>query len=177
MRVALTILAGTLGFFLTLALHILIWRLIKPVRQIVWLIIIFLLLPLLGYLSVFVGILIAGSNSLIQATAWLELLFAFIWQLALSLAYIMTYPPIQTGCPTLIIVLAVYRSMPGGLSAGEIRNLFSEHTLFDERKRELKEDGLVQLEDSVWRLTRAGKVISAIFWKYRRLLKLPPGEG
>ena len=177
MRVSLTLLVGTLGFIITLILHIFIWRLYRPTRQILLLAIIFILLPLMGYLSIFIIIIIYGANSLLQVTTSLELLFAFIWHFALSLAYIMTYPPIQTGCPTLIIVLAVYRSMKEGLSAGDIRNLFSEHILFIERMRELEEDGLVQSKDSIWRLTFAGKTVRAVFGKYRRILKLPIGEG
>ena len=158
---------GTASFLGALALHILAWRWKKPPREMTWLLVIFILLPAAAWLA---GIILGGVEPERAA-------LAFIWHTALSLAYIMTYPPIQAGCPSLKIVLAVHRSGDEGLSREGISALFSEESMFDERFNNLVEDGLVSWQYDAWGITGAGRIIARFFLFYRRLLKLPLGEG
>lgn len=158
---------GTASFLVAFFLHAALWRRGRPAREMTRLFVIFAVLPLPFYLA-------AGAAEPGRA---LPLLFAFLWHLALSAAYIMTYPPIQAGCPSLKIVLLVKNAGAKGLSAEEIRSLFSRDALFDERFRDLVKDGLVAFKYDAWGITLGGRVLSRVFLLYRRLLGLPLGEG
>ena len=161
---------GTAGFLAAFLLHVIIWRRRKPPREMMWLVIIFILLPGLAYLSIWLG----GGAA--PARGWAFLL-AFIWLAALSSAYIMTYPPIQAGCPSLKIVLEIHRNRPGGLTLEEINGLFPRQAMFSDRFDDLVEDGLVSWEYDTWGITGTGRLVARCFLAYRRLLKLPLGEG
>lgn len=165
---------GGASFFFAFFIHVLFWRLFHPERQIFWLVTIFLLLPTLAYGA---GFLIQSPVGLAALTSPFNLLLSLIWHSALAAAYIMTYPPIQTGCPSLNIVLAVFRSGREGLSEGEIRNIFSTDSLLSRRIRDLKSDGLIDLKEGAWGLTFPGRFLRTFFSVYRRLLGLPAGEG
>lgn len=172
MLVASALLVGTLSFLAAFVLHSAIWRWKRPEKQILWLTAVFLILPILLYLGIIILTLVERQ----QGTA-IFFVFSGLWHLALSSAYIMTYPPIQTGCPSLNIVLAVNSSMPEGLSGEEVRRIFSEQALVSKRFKDLTGDKLIRMKEGAWGLSFTGKIISKIFSRYRRLLKLPPGEG
>ncbi len=158
---------GTASFLIALALHILIWRRAKPPREMTWLVVIFILLPAaVGSAFVLFGKLELGRSAL-----------AFIWHAALSSAYIMTYPPIQAGCPSLKIVLAISRAGAAGLSREEIVSLFSEKSMFSDRFNDLVEEGLISWQYDTWGISGVGRVIARFFIFYRKILKLPLGEG
>lgn len=106
-----------------------------------------------------------------------NLIFTLLWHGALSSAYIMTYPPIQAGCPSLKIMLAVSSSLSEGMTSEEINQLFPEDTLFTERIEDLEKEGLITLKYDVWGITFTGRLLSKFFAAYRNLLKLPIGEG
>lgn len=161
---------GSVSFAAAFLVHILIWRWRKPKRQIASLAAVFLLFPFLAYLAFFLHAL---PGSVFPWTA----LFAFLWHSALSSVYLMTYPPIQAGCPSLKIVLLVKNAGPAGLSADEIRGLFSKDALFEERFQDLVKDGLVSFKYDAWGITLSGRILSRFFLAYRRLLNLPLGEG
>lgn len=157
---------GTAGFLAALAVHILIWRRAKPPREMAWLVGIFLVLPALAYL----GVLIFNGG------IW-GLLLAFIWHSALSSAYIMTYPPIQAGCPSLKIILEIDRHRPEGLTREEINGLFPPESMFSDRFDDLVEEGLISWQYDAWGISGTGRLLARFFLAYRRILKLPLGEG
>jgi hypothetical protein len=164
---------GLLSFALAFVVHVIIWRLFKPARQILLLVLIFLVIPILLYLMFSATLLIGNSGG----DRPLHLDFSLLWHLALSSAYIMTYPPIQTGCPSLNIIFAARRARGGGMSEEEIHALFTPQALLSDRIRELGGDGLIRLQDSAWGLTFTGRTVRMIFGAYRNLLGLPFGEG
>ncbi len=159
---------GTAGFLASLLLHVILWRWRKPPREMMWLVIIFILLPGLVYLGIFLGIRAAEGG------AWL---LSYLWLSALSAAYIMTYPPIQAGCPSLKIVLEVHRNRSRGLSREEIDGIFPREAMFSDRFDDLVEDGLVSWEYDAWGITGTGRLVARFFLAYRRLLRLPIGDG
>ena len=172
MLALLSILIGTFTFLAALAAHILIWRRCRPARQILLLMLIFFAVPGVAYLAFFF------SGFIGQHFPALLIALAGVWHLALSAAYIMTYPPIQTGCPSLNIVSAVHRAGKDGLSDEELLNLFDPDELLSERFRDLTGDGFIELkDDDAWGLNLSGKIVGAVFRIYRRILKLPWGEG
>jgi hypothetical protein len=164
---------GTASFLGAFIVHAALWRGGRPRREMTKLFTLFILLPLPLYAA---GVLMQVLDPENPGSA-LPVLFSYIWHLALAGAYIMTYPPIQAGCPSLKIVLMVKNAGPQGLSAGEIRGLFSRDALFEERFQDLVKDGLVAFKYDAWGITLGGRVLSRIFLAYRRLLNLPLGEG
>ncbi len=157
---------GTASFLAALAVHILTWRRSKPPREMAWLVGIFLALPALAYL----GVLIFTGGT------W-RLILAFIWHSALSSAYIMTYPPIQAGCPSLKIILEVHRHRAAGLSREEINGLFPPESMFSDRFDDLVEEGLISWQYDAWGISGTGRLLARFFLAYRRILNLPLGEG
>ncbi len=159
---------GTGSFLIALAVHILAWRRKKPPREMMWLVIIFVILPGIFYCL----ILIRGHSPSV-----FFLILTFIWHSALSSAFIMTYPPIQAGCPSLKIVLEIHRNRPDGLNLKEIQHLFPRESMFSDRFDDLVEDGLISWEYDAWGITGTGRLLARFFLIYRRILKLPVGEG
>ncbi len=168
---------GTAGFLAALLLHIITWRWRKPPREMMWLVIIFILLPGLAYAGILIVNWRAASPAVFPDNLGWKLLISFIWLGALSSAYIMTYPPIQAGCPSLKIVLEVHRNRPGGMTVEEINGLFPREAMFSDRFDDLVEDGLVSWEYDAWGITGTGRLVARFFLAYRRILKLPIGEG
>ncbi len=160
--------AGTAVFLLSLALHVIVWRVRRPTRQLAWLVSLFFLLPAALYL----GYWFLGPAPNIS-----RLLLAGVWNFALSLAYILTYPPIQTGCPSLCIIAAVYSAGKKGMTEEEIQKIFSQDSLFSQRMYDLVGDGLVSLRSRDAGITSTGRGLVTFFTLYRRILGLPKGEG
>jgi len=158
----IVLLAGSGCFLAALVLHIVIWRTRRPSREMFWLVVIFLIVPVVPMLLLFRS----GSG----------VIAAIIFHWALSLAYIMTYPPIQAGCPSLKIILAVDKAGEPGLSLKEIEEIFSQDTLFFDRFDDLISDGLIAWKYDTWGISATGRWLTRFFSAYRRLLKLPLGE-
>lgn len=150
---------GSAGFILSFTAHIIIWRVVRPLNQVIWIFSIFILLPVLTY--VFIG----------------SPVFTILWHIALSAAYIMSYPAIQAECPTLKIVLAVSRAMPKGLAAEDINSIFTENKLLSDRFDDLIKDKFIFFRDNKWVLSPKGRFLVNFFSAYRRTLNLPLGEG
>jgi len=165
----LVIAAGTATFLGAFFVHAACWRRGRPSREMTKLFLVFIGLPLPLYA--------AGAFGRALGVSPLSFLFAGLWHLSLSAAYIMTYPPIQAGCPSLKIVLMVKNAGSRGLSGDEVRGMFSKDALFEERFQDLVKDGLVAFKYDAWGITLGGRVLSRIFLAYRRLLNLPLGEG
>jgi hypothetical protein len=169
---------GTISFLIALMVHILIWRFKKPPREMMWLVVIFILLPGIIYFGIVLSSLFSSSRqSCFAHPDIINRILTFIWHSALSSAYIMTYPPIQAGCPSLKIMLAIYSSRTAGMTIKDIERIFPEDTLFSDRFDDLIEDGLISWKYDAWGITGTGRLLARIFLTYRRLLKLPIGEG
>lgn len=168
---------GGASFLIALLVHILVWRIFQPPRQMMWLVIIFIIFPGLLFITLFAVSHLGTEPTGRFLASPFNLFLLIIWHTALSSAYIMTYPPIQTGCPSLKIILAIHSFMPEGLTAEKINEFFSQDTLFTDRFNDLIEDGLISWEYDTWGITATGKLLSKFFSTYRRFLKLPTGEG
>ena len=173
----LVLLWGTISFTAALVVHIIIWRIFQPNRQMMWLVVIFIILPGLLYIALFIIFYLGALPHRCFLASPFNLFFTLIWHCALSSAYIMTYSPIQAGCPSLKIMLSIAATMPEGMTFKDIEQIFSEDTLFSDRIEDLEEDGLITLKYNAWGMTFTGRLLSEFFLAYRKLLKLPLGEG
>ncbi len=160
-------LAGAV-FVLVLATHVGWWRIRRPRREMAHLVAIFLVFPLAFLLALYL---------LLPASTLPGLLYRGLLLSSLSLIYIMTYPPIQAGCPSLRIVLAVKQAGEPGLSFAEILALFPPESLFFDRFDDLVGEGLISWQYDSWGISATGRWIARFFLALRRALGLPLGEG
>lgn len=148
---------GIAGFALSFLSHVLIWRLVKPERQLVWLAGIFLLAPALIYAGLF--FILADKADLVLSGV-LHILF--------SLAYIFSYPAIQAPSPSLKIIREVYAAMPRGLDRGELSRILEADKPLDFCIDNLMEERLVCLRGNKLELTLWGRLVSGFFRNYSR---------
>lgn len=155
------------AFAATLAIHVVIWRLCKVRREMLWVFLLFLILPI-----VVIGFAVAfGYAGMLDALAvWLA-------HVALSAAYVQTYPAFREEIPSFRILLAISAAGERGMTQEEVLSLFEKSSLFADKMMDLNNDGLLREVDGRLRLTRAGRLIALAFYRYRRLLGLESGLG
>lgn len=159
---------GFLLFFICLLIHIIIWRLRHPKRQILALFSLFLSFPVLFYL------LLTRIGLLLDVK---DLPQIYLLYYALSLAYIFTYPAAQAACPSFIILRIIRSSMPRGLTKDEIYTYCLGKKLFSSGIHDLLDENLVIDKNGWLELTEKGRLVLKIFIILRKLFGLPAGEG
>lgn len=156
-----------IAFVATLTIHVVVWRLCRVRREMLWVFILFLLLPMvvtsLGVAFGYVGML--------------EALAVWLAHVALSAAYVQTYPAFREEIPSFRILLAISAAGERGMTQEAILSLFEKSSLFADKMTDLDNDGLLREVDGRLRLTRAGRLIARTFYHYRRLLGLESGLG
>jgi len=168
---------GTFSFVCSFFVHLEIWRTLRPGKQMGLLTMIFVLGPVCLFISLFVaGQLFQSPGSWFVRNPF-NLSCVFIWHLALSAAYIMSYPAIQAESPSLVMLLAIAESMPQGLNARQIENTFPPDALINDRANDLHAEGFMRRRGDQDIPTAKGRLLCGIFTSYRRLLGLPRGEG
>jgi len=149
-------------------LHILLWRLKRPNRHALSLLFIFIIIP---------GVFLASVGMLSENISWTEVCGIFLLHASLSFAYIQVYPASQADSPSFKILLHVGKSMPQGMTAGEIQALFPAAVLLDARIEDLVRATLVSEKDGKLSLTKQGELLIRPFIYLRQILGLPAGEG
>lgn len=159
---------GFLTFFIAFCLHVFIWRVFKPKNQMTVIFTIFLFIPFILFLAI---LPVSGFTSLFDFLAVALLYFS------LSCAYIQTYPVIYVYAPSLQIVHIISKSNEGGLSFLELENHFNNSGMLDERLNDLLVEKFVFYENEKLLLTLKGKFLATVFYYFRKLYGLKPGEG
>jgi hypothetical protein len=165
------IIISILTFITVFIAHIIIWRTIKPKNQITWLLIIFIVAPIIILLTLF----IINDASDLQGSILSILLYY-----ALAGVYIQTYPAIQANCPSLFITYFIGKHL-NGVDLNEIKNIVDSKCLtkVDTRIEDLVKDGFVKIDPSKKiTLTSKGDLLATLFILYRsKFLGLTEGEG
>lgn len=156
-----------IAFAATLAVHVVVWRLCRVRREMLWVFVLFLLLPI-----VVTGL--AMATGYVGATYTLA-----VWLIhaALSVVYVQTYPAFREEIPSFRILLAISVTGGRGMSQQEILSLFEKSSLFADKMTDLNNDGLLREVDGRLCLTPAGRLLALVFYRYRRLLGLESGLG
>ena len=165
-------------FFLAImSIHVFVWRVFKPKRQITALFLVFAALPAVIIALLFVASLNGSNFALIapfEPEGWA---MTFVLQMALSSAYVLTYPAIQAGSPSLVILLILGASEGKKASYEFLSEFFNEEKLFLPRLKDLVESGLVYKDAGVLRATTRGRVMIVPFMALRKILGLSAGRG
>ncbi len=165
-------------FFSCLLIHVLLWRVKRPLRQASALFLIFIGLPVIFSALVFGISLFSHKNCFIIAgLTGAEWALVLLLDLALSAAYILTYPAAQAISPSLKILLIIGGASPTGVSYEEMVNEFPAKDLFDRRVEDLFDEELIREESGGLVLTSSGAALARVFILIRKLLGLPAGKG
>jgi len=148
-------------------IHVLLWRLFKVRKQILWLFLIFLGVPTVALFTN----LSRGADP-VEWSLWYLLVFT------LSCCYILFFPAVQTESPTLAMVRHIDQRKPfGGLTRDEIMAAMCSDQPVQDRLIDLRNNGLIRASTGPQRLSGSGRLVAAFFYWYRRAMGLPCGEG
>jgi hypothetical protein len=168
------LLAGFTSFSCCLGLHVVLWRVARPRSDMRGLFSIFLVVPTA------VALLILAARAVVPEAGMpdgLQVAAVLLLHLALSSAYIQSYPAAQAMAPSLEIAYAVRRSMPRGLSREELLARLNTGALVQERVEDLVADRLVRVEGDRYVLTPASAGLIRFFLGLRALLGLRQPGG
>ncbi len=166
--------AGFVSFACCLILHVVLWRVARPRSDIRCLLILFLAAPAVIAL---VACAVALTNATVRCLDRLDVLAVLLMHLALSSAYVQTYPAAQARSPSLEIAYAVGRSMPRGLSREELLAIVDTGRLVDARVEDLLANRLVRREGDRYGLTALSTGLVRVVLVIRFLLGLPRYGG
>lgn len=108
-----------------------------------------------------------------------DILGIALGHLALSCAYIQSYPAMVPAAPTLRILLLVAAREPRGATADELLGGIGSRGLMGEAIEPLLAGGLLRRQEGSDRIeiTRRGLALLWPFLLLRRIIGLPPGDG
>ncbi len=155
--------------------HLGVWRIRVPKGYLVWLPVIFWLLPLAG-----TALFWAAWDTMPRTeTGWVEWILAAMLHLTVSSCYICGYAGITEYSPSAEVLLAVREFMPQGVPVNELHvRSFTEYDLTGRRVEDLRASGLVTVRDGRLSVTRLGAFALALSRVYRVLVGVEPiGRG
>lgn len=158
-------------------IHIVIWRLKQPSGYMTWFPILFAIFVPLAALGAYGLVHLITISDTEVASPWLEWSAIFLFQIVLSLVYIIGYTAVSAFSPSMEIVKALDRA-PAGLPRHQLATPFFEETaLSDARINNLIEADLIREEKGVLYLARRGRPLTQLVLFYRHLIGLPDGGG
>lgn len=151
---------GAAWFAAAVLVHVIVWRWLAPRRELPWLFLILLGVPLAAWGSA------PGDVR------------AFVVASSLSLAYIQTYPAAQARSPSLLILTAARRlAKQGCVTRDDLAAAVRADMSLDVRFADLGRERLLEPTADGPRLTAAGRMLAAAFVALRRALNLGQGAG
>lgn len=173
-------LAAFVLFSAAVCLHIAVWMVVKPRGHISALAFVFLVFP--AILSIVVmslgqGVLYNAGLSFAASLTREEWAAALLMHFSFSSAYILTYPAIQAGCPSLRMLLIIGSGMPEGITHENLRKEFGMEALFLPRVNDLLDSNFVREDNDMLVLTATGRILAGFFALYRKAIGLPAGMG
>jgi len=165
---------GIMIFIFGFAIHILVWKIRLPKRQVKTFMQIFAGVWFLSLISL-IGLGITfPDNALLPHTYW-EFIHISLLTLVIVLSYMNTYPGIEADSPTLVIVDAIQSAGPKGLEQLSLEKKLNDDILVSPRIEDLLTDQMAYLDGSTLRLTQKGRIMARLFIFYRSLMKAPKG--
>lgn len=163
----LILIIGAITFLACFTVHVVWWRCKKhPKSDILALAMVFFVIP--AALSIFIFIL---------HIPFINFAPIALLHTALSCAYIVSYPAVQAGCPSLNILLIVNRAMPKGAAKEEIKKLLGGNILLEMILQKMIEEKLVNKTDDSVVLTMRGRILASAFIIFRSIMGIGEGKG
>jgi len=168
---------GLMIFCLAFLIHLIVWKIRLPKRQVKTMLLLFCA-TLLG--SILLLWNAPASFKLFNLTApdniW-EYLHICLFFVSLTLAYMITYSALEADSPSLVMVMAINSAEPEGLDKKRFGELMSDETLVMPRIRDVLTDKMVYMEGDKYRLTPKGAFMARMFTLWRRLINAPEEGG
>lgn len=102
-----------------------------------------------------------------DAGAWVQ---TVAFGLAISAAYVLTYPAVEVESPIMVIIDLIERAGPGGLERDELYHRLDDDFLVTPRINDLVSEGLAVDHANGCRLTDKGRRLGRIFIVWRKIL-------
>ncbi len=157
-----------LGTFIGLVFcQILVWNIFEIKRPIRTLTFLFFLLPIVGFVGLTIGNVIAP----------IEVLAALILHLLLSSAYVQNYPSFEEDIPYFRILLLIFESRDKASCEHTFIDCLATPQLLNNKFKGLVNGELIVRNGGQDCLTRAGHFLVGFFSAYRKWLGLEMGNG
>ena len=162
----LVLLIGTGMFALAFAVHVLLWRVRTPRRQLWTLIMLFLLVSLIGSaLLLWFG----AADALIPA----ELVLALVLFGSYCAIYLILFSALEADSPTLTIIGLIERSGKSGISREDLSRAMATRAYIPTRVQQMINDGMaICVDDRIYAGVNGQRLVSLILF-LRRLLNRP----
>jgi hypothetical protein len=153
--------------FVSLAVHLLAWRIAIPRRQTRALLAIFALVPcVVAATGAFAPTLLRALGP-VSPWEWLHVVLFYV---AVTLAYIVVYSALEERSPSMTLLSHAAQAPATGCSRAELEIVLGRASPVEVRLAALVRDGLVDEHLGVCRLTRKGRRLTATFECLRQFL-------
>lgn len=159
------LISGVLLFVIALLTHLAVWRIRYPRNPIKVLVLLFGVVALLG-------VIFLSLRTSYTIAQYLHIIMLFF---SLFTCYLLTYSAIQADSPSLVIVLRISEAGKNGLPSGSIKESLGDNLLVEPRLKDLVEARLVDLNNSVYKINKKGRLFALPFIIYRNFLGLGKG--
>lgn len=161
---------GIILFVLAFLLHLIIWKIRLPKRQIRMLLLIFfgvLILGIVNLWSIMLPLTVLGLSAPYTLAEYIHVVLFFT---SLTLAYIVTYTAIEVDSPSMVMVMQIDNACPYGLEKMEFAKTLTDDILVKPRIRDLVTAKLTYMDGDKYKLTPEGVLLASIFIFYRKLM-------
>jgi hypothetical protein len=160
---------GALLFLIGFLVHVVLWRVRKPVNTTVTIVLVFV-----GSIS-FVWLALSSLIIFQELISFLPQepsgkMLSLLLALALAVSYIMTYPALENDSPTLKLVYLIAQKKRAGETEEELFKSFSNKSTVEHSITEMISEGLVRMEGQSLLLTDRGHRLARIYRKWRAIL-------
>jgi hypothetical protein len=164
-----TTLYGALLFLVGFFVHVVLWRVRRPVNTTVTIILVFVVSISFVWLTLSIfDIFQRLIDFLPQGPVGKSL--SLLLALAIAMSYIMTYPALENDSPTLKLVNLIAQKERIGATEEELFKEFSNKNTVEPSINEMISEGLVRMEGQSILLTERGHRLATIYRKWRVIL-------
>jgi hypothetical protein len=168
---------ASLTFLATVCLHVLVWRIRRPVAYAVWVPALLAIFVLGGgaVAAVLVRALPMPGDTFIgsPSTQWAAIMML---QASVGVVYTFGYTLLLVGSPSLELLCRLKRSARG-LLRSEIDLPLGNNAMIGPRVENLVQSGYIEGNQQLLRLTSKGRRLTGCVLVYRRTIGLPDGGG
>lgn len=164
-----TTLYGALLFLVGFIVHVVLWRVRRPVNTTATIILVFVVSVSIVWLALSIFDIFQGLTDFLPQEP-VDKVLSLLLALALAVSYIMTYPALENDSPTLKLVYLIAQKGRTGVTEEELFRSFSNKNAVEPSITGMINEGLVRMEGQSILLTERGHRLATIYRKWRVIL-------
>ena len=164
-----TTLYGAMLFLVAFIVHVVLWRVRRPVNTTATIILVFVVSVSTVWLALSIFGIFQGLTGFLPQEP-VDKILSLLLALALAVSYIMTYPALENDSPTLKLVYLIDQKGRTGATEEELFRSFSNKNTVEPSITEMISEGLVRMEGQSILLTERGHRLATIYRKWRDIL-------